>query len=617
MATKNHGGQFRCYDAALPDEPMFVILARDPAAPATVEFWATERVRQGKVHEQDDQDRIKAAIDEAKEFQEWRDRMLANAEETQQPPVWKLGVTHREDDAPITDRGGEGVRLSKEWIRQLIAKLRNAPDLNQPREVATLLELAVGGVPKEPCPHGYAYKGTCPRCGGQIDNDPPVRSIPTYEKADPTAPGGRTIHAAFDALAAPYNLPESDIAIDPTFRQKIAIGLRQVAGDMSEKLPEIPPVWRKIMGEFIDRINGYSAELEASKVDPYETFAAHVRRQQDKPLSYLWSPGDDEDEIRVTPLSFSRMAELLDYATCYGEFDENTPSGTESKYGPEMSSPMNDIRRNAIWVYKRCMGIIPEGTAPPENQDEIISKHEIATLTIGHVMVNGKSVSVEEIERVFREREQNKCELTPGEKRMLAIIAENKDKFKEALGEPECPHEKVSHGALGDGTEMSLCLDCGRPIELDGKPLDETAAAFRGAYEKKKARRATVDSAPTDLAHAPEVPPHRFSQFFKGERYAYARGLEVNPVHLPVALDAMAKDGWALLAIFGETNSQHIGFIFERAVPSIYDIKYGMIDRGHIPAMDELIAMYQRGESFVDIARKATDKDADGRGLAI
>lgn len=73
-----------------------------------------------------------------------------------------------------------------------------------------------------------------------------------------------------------------------------------------------------------------------------------------------------------------------------------------------------------------------------------------------------------------------------------------------------------------------------------------------------------IDTEPQDLAHAPEVPPHRFSVLHKGEQYAYARGLEVNPIHLPVALDAMAADGWYLLAIFGQTDSQHVGFIFER-----------------------------------------------------
>lgn len=43
MGTKNNPGAFDCYDNAAPDEPMFILLARDPAAPALVRAWADER----------------------------------------------------------------------------------------------------------------------------------------------------------------------------------------------------------------------------------------------------------------------------------------------------------------------------------------------------------------------------------------------------------------------------------------------------------------------------------------------------------------------------------------------------------------------------------------------
>jgi hypothetical protein len=85
-----------------------------------------------------------------------------------------------------------------------------------------------------------------------------------------------------------------------------------------------------------------------------------------------------------------------------------------------------------------------------------------------------------------------------------------------------------------------------------------------------------VDTAPDDLAHAPEVPHHRFSVFHAGESYAYARGLEVSPMHLPTALDAMEKSGWGLVAIFGATDSKHIGFVFERVGQySAFEIAHG------------------------------------------
>lgn len=68
----------------------------------------------------------------------------------------------------------------------------------------------------------------------------------------------------------------------------------------------------------------------------------------------------------------------------------------------------------------------------------------------------------------------------------------------------------------------------------------------------------------TDLSQPPELQDHRFGELIKGEHYAYARGLTINPNHLPTALDAMMADGWELMAIFGETKSDKVGFVFKR-----------------------------------------------------
>lgn len=43
MGTKNDPGDFDCYANAEDDEPMFVLLARDPDAPFLVRTWATLR----------------------------------------------------------------------------------------------------------------------------------------------------------------------------------------------------------------------------------------------------------------------------------------------------------------------------------------------------------------------------------------------------------------------------------------------------------------------------------------------------------------------------------------------------------------------------------------------
>jgi hypothetical protein len=48
MATKNNPGTFDCYEKAEPDEPMFVLLGRDPCAyPALLE-WIAIRMELGQ-----------------------------------------------------------------------------------------------------------------------------------------------------------------------------------------------------------------------------------------------------------------------------------------------------------------------------------------------------------------------------------------------------------------------------------------------------------------------------------------------------------------------------------------------------------------------------------------
>lgn len=44
MGTKNNPGNFDCYANAHPDEPMFIILGRDPVGGALVRLWADARL---------------------------------------------------------------------------------------------------------------------------------------------------------------------------------------------------------------------------------------------------------------------------------------------------------------------------------------------------------------------------------------------------------------------------------------------------------------------------------------------------------------------------------------------------------------------------------------------
>jgi hypothetical protein len=67
MATKNNPGKFDCYSKADPDEPMFILLGRDPTAPLIVLAWAVLRHHCGH----NDESQLIEAIECARSMQAW------------------------------------------------------------------------------------------------------------------------------------------------------------------------------------------------------------------------------------------------------------------------------------------------------------------------------------------------------------------------------------------------------------------------------------------------------------------------------------------------------------------------------------------------------------------
>jgi hypothetical protein len=66
MGTKNNPGAFDCYAAAAPDEPMFILLARDKHAPTLIWLWAVLRELDGE-----DPAKVQEARDCAMAMVEW------------------------------------------------------------------------------------------------------------------------------------------------------------------------------------------------------------------------------------------------------------------------------------------------------------------------------------------------------------------------------------------------------------------------------------------------------------------------------------------------------------------------------------------------------------------
>lgn len=73
MGTKTNPGKFDCFNNAMPDEPMFVLLGRDPSAPELVEAWASGRVYDIAVGKrpQSDMAMIEEAQQCAKDMRNW------------------------------------------------------------------------------------------------------------------------------------------------------------------------------------------------------------------------------------------------------------------------------------------------------------------------------------------------------------------------------------------------------------------------------------------------------------------------------------------------------------------------------------------------------------------
>lgn len=73
MGTKNNPGKFDCYEKADPDEPMFVLLGRDPLASVLVQLWADWNVSLRQSY-----DKTQEAKACARAMAEWAEKLGKN-----------------------------------------------------------------------------------------------------------------------------------------------------------------------------------------------------------------------------------------------------------------------------------------------------------------------------------------------------------------------------------------------------------------------------------------------------------------------------------------------------------------------------------------------------------
>lgn len=93
MGTKKNPARFDCYRNALPDEPIFILLARDATAPEIVEAWSDMRLMdiEAKKKPATDLPMVEEARQCAKDMRAWR---LAN------PFKWREPITETPASLP-------------------------------------------------------------------------------------------------------------------------------------------------------------------------------------------------------------------------------------------------------------------------------------------------------------------------------------------------------------------------------------------------------------------------------------------------------------------------------------------------------------------------------------
>ncbi len=157
MGSKNNPGKFDCIAKAEPDEPMFVLLGRDPAAPLTIAFWIGIRKWSGK----NEPDVLGEAASCASAMMQW---------------AKKLGKD-------LQRAGKASIRLYEEvGLRSLLSRGRDIWGDEKLDAAGVLVRLVVDvgklaryvrGATKDRCPecHGTGYEGVPPMPVFEVERD--------------------------------------------------------------------------------------------------------------------------------------------------------------------------------------------------------------------------------------------------------------------------------------------------------------------------------------------------------------------------------------------------------------------------------------------------------------
>jgi hypothetical protein len=130
MGSKNNPGDFDCYANALPDEPMFILLARDPGAPLLVEAWAVGRLKdiERGLRPDTDMSMVSEAQQCAANMRKWRTDNDGAWRKPSPSPAPHAGVTEEMVEAALDHYSRRDLESPSTWMyKALTAALQSRP----------------------------------------------------------------------------------------------------------------------------------------------------------------------------------------------------------------------------------------------------------------------------------------------------------------------------------------------------------------------------------------------------------------------------------------------------------------------------------------------------------
>ncbi len=265
MGTKNNPGSFDCYAAAMPDEPIFHLLGRDPAFPATLRFWVEERVRQAKTSGKDDRGKLAEAVFLATQAEKWRGDLVELTAEGDPYPWQNRMVDTYDREPPVRVEPWSGNMGGPVVSTPLFAEWYESGDFAVGIAYAKSYD-KLPGVLMDLSRDGWSFTGVLGGCW--------LFKRVNYAGTAQTAPAPSWDTGALETIQDNLHL-----------RAKAVVGLNQIGNDIAKVAtprviihgePPRAPATEKELLTFVDRINGYAAELGAGV-----------------PVDMIHFPGDD------------------------------------------------------------------------------------------------------------------------------------------------------------------------------------------------------------------------------------------------------------------------------------------------------------------------------------